>query len=56
VFCLSFLKFLKVVDEDWLLDLLGLLEFVNASSCLCTAPGRRRRRQREREREVGVPI
>jgi hypothetical protein len=47
-----------LVDEDWLLDLLGLLEFVNASSCLCTAPGRRRRRHREteRDREIGIAI
>jgi hypothetical protein len=30
-----FSQVLKLVDEDWLLD---LLEFVNASSCLCTAP------------------
>jgi hypothetical protein len=52
-----FSQVLKLVDEDWSLD---LLEFVNASSCLCTAPGRRRRRhgerEREREREVGIAI
>ncbi len=45
-----FSQVLKLVDEDWLLD---LLEFVNASSCLCTAPGRRRRRHGEREGERG---
>ncbi len=53
-----FSQVLMLVDEDWLLDLLGLLEFVNASSCLCTAPGRRRRRHREteRDREIGIAI